>query len=148
MGKQGGKTLFGWLLEQPQQDLLELLAYCATTSINTVSSRENASSDEVAGLMNALNLNMADWWEATGENYLSHVPRDWILAIVAEAVSPQQAQSMNGFKKPIWHSRRSWLYPVCGGCRITSRWLNHRKSSNPDPTQLECLMLACPLALG
>jgi ParB family chromosome partitioning protein len=42
---------------------------------------------------------MADWWEATGENYLSHIPRDWILAIVAEAVSPQQAQSMNGFKK-------------------------------------------------
>ncbi|SET70610.1 hypothetical protein SAMN05216412_11367 [Nitrosospira multiformis] len=33
------------------------------------------------------------------ENYLSHVPKDRILAIVAEAVSPPHAQSMNGLKK-------------------------------------------------
>ena len=41
---------------------------------------------------------MADWWEATAENYLSHVSKDRILTVVAEA-SPQHAQSMNGFKK-------------------------------------------------
>jgi ParB family chromosome partitioning protein len=98
-GKQEGKELFGWLLEQPQQELLELLAFCTAVSINTVSGRENAPSSNVAALMSALNLDMADWWEATGENYLSHVSKDRILGIVAEAVSPQKAQSMNGFKK-------------------------------------------------
>ena len=97
--EQEGKALFGWLLEQPQQDLLELLAFCTATSINTVSSRENAPSDAVAALMIALNLDMADWWEATGENYLSHVSKDRILTVVAEAVSPQHAQNMSGFKK-------------------------------------------------
>lgn len=49
--------------------------------------------------MSALNLDMADWWEATVENYLSHVPKDRIFAIVAEAASPPHAQSMNGLKK-------------------------------------------------
>ena len=80
-------------MEQPQQDLLELLAVCTAASINTVSGKENAPSDEVAALMIALNLDMADWWEVTAENYLSHVPKDRILTIVAEAVSPQHAQS-------------------------------------------------------
>jgi ParB family chromosome partitioning protein len=70
--EQEGKGLFAWLLDQSQQDLLELLAVCTAASINTVSSRENAPSDEVAALMSALSLDMADWWEATAENYLSH----------------------------------------------------------------------------
>jgi ParB family transcriptional regulator, chromosome partitioning protein len=98
-GKQGGKTLFGWLLEQPQQDLLELLALCTAASINTVSSRENAPSDEVAALMAALNLDMADWWEATPENYLLHVSKDRILSVVTEAVSLEKADAMRGLKK-------------------------------------------------
>ncbi|ODT85624.1 MAG: hypothetical protein ABS69_00665 [Nitrosomonadales bacterium SCN 54-20] len=119
-------------MEKSQQDLLELLAYCTATSINTVSGKENAPSDEVAALMTALNLDMADWWEATVENYLSHVPKDRILAIVAEAVSPPHAQSMNGLKKVDLARQAEQVYPVWDGCRITSRQLNCRKSSSPD----------------
>ena len=98
-GEQGGKNLFQWLLEQPQQDLLDLLAFCVAASINTVSSRENAPSSDVAALMNALNLDMADWWEPTPENYLSHVSKDRILDVVGEAVSPQIAQTLTKMKK-------------------------------------------------
>ena len=106
---QEGKELFVWLLDQSQQDLLELLAFCTATSISTVSGRENAPSKEIGALMTALNLDMADWWEATGENYLSYVSKDRILTIVAEAVSPQHAQSMNGFKKGdlVWHAEQA-----------------------------------------
>jgi ParB family chromosome partitioning protein len=96
---KGGKTLFGWLLEQPQQDLLDLLAFCTAASINTVSGRENAPSKDVGELMTALNLDMADWWEATPENYLSHVSKDRILEVVAEVVSPQVAQTLTKQKK-------------------------------------------------
>jgi ParB family chromosome partitioning protein len=78
---------------------LELLALCTANSINTVSGKENAPSDEVAALMTALNLDMAEWWEATAEGYLSHVSKDRILAVVTDAVSPRLAQSMNGLKK-------------------------------------------------
>jgi ParB family chromosome partitioning protein len=66
---QWAKT-FAWLLEQSQQDLLDLLAFCTAVSINTVSGRENVPSDDVAALVVALNLDMSEWWEATPQNYL------------------------------------------------------------------------------
>jgi ParB family chromosome partitioning protein len=98
-GEQGGKNLFQWLLEQPQQDLLDLLAFCTAVSVNTVASRENAPSNEVTALMNALDVNMAEWWEPTPENYLSHISKDRIIEVVGEAVSPQIAQLMTKMKK-------------------------------------------------
>jgi ParB family chromosome partitioning protein len=49
--------------------------------------------------MSALSLDMADWWEPTPVNYLSHVSKDRIIAVVGEAVSPQIAQTMTKMKK-------------------------------------------------
>ena len=97
--READKDLFTWLLEQPQPDLLDLLALCVAYSIDTVTSREHAPSQPVAKLMNALNLNMAQWWEATAENYLAHVNKDRILSIVTEAVSPRNADLMRNLKK-------------------------------------------------
>jgi ParB family chromosome partitioning protein len=97
--EQGGKSLFGWLLEQEQADLHELLAFCTVVSLNTVSGRENAPSGDVASLMTALDLDMADWWEPTPENYLSHVSKDRIIEVVKEAASPQTAHAMVKMKK-------------------------------------------------
>ena len=93
------QDLFAWLLEQPQPDLLDLLALCVSHSIDTVSGRESAPSQPVASLMNALSLDMNEWWEATAENYLSHVNKDRILEVVRETVSPDMAQTMTQFKK-------------------------------------------------
>jgi ParB family chromosome partitioning protein len=97
--EQDGRNLFGWLLEQDQADLHELLAFCTAASINTVTGRENNPTDEVAALMTALNLDMADWWQATPENYLSHISKDWILSVVTQAISADKAEAMRGLKK-------------------------------------------------
>ena len=96
---EGGKSLFGWLLEQDVSDLHDLLAFCTAASINTVSGRENTPSDDVAALMIALNLDMADWWKPTPENYLAHVSKEQILSVVTEAVSAGKADLMRGLKK-------------------------------------------------
>ena len=56
-------------------------------------------SNDVAALMIALNLDMADWWEATPENYLSHVSKDRILSIVTQAASAEKAEALRGLKK-------------------------------------------------
>jgi ParB family chromosome partitioning protein len=98
---QEGKELFAWLLDQSQQDLLELLAVCTPASINTVSNRENAPSKEVAVLMSALSLDMADWWEATPENYLSHVSKDRILSVVNEYAGSFSPAYCLAFTPPI-----------------------------------------------
>ena len=94
--REEGQDLFAWLLEQPQPDLLDLLALCVAYSIDTVSARENVPSQPVAGLMNALNLDMAQWWEATAENYLAHVNKDRILSIVTETVYARKARRKRG----------------------------------------------------
>ena len=94
-----GTRLFDWLLQQPQEEALDLLALCVSASVNTVASREEAPAAEVSGLMNALSLDMADWWEPTAETYLSHVGKDRIIGMVADAVSPQIAQTLTKLKK-------------------------------------------------
>ena len=91
--------LFDWLLQQPQEDVLDLLALCVSASVNTVTSREDAPATEVSGLMNALNLYMADWWKPTAETYLSHVGKDRIIGMVSDAVSPQIAHTLTKLKK-------------------------------------------------
>ena len=91
--------LFSWLLQQPQEEVLELLALSVAASINTVASREDSPAAEVSGLMNALNLDMSDWWEPTAQTYLSHVGKDRIIGMVANAVSPQVAQTLTKLKK-------------------------------------------------
>ena len=49
--------------------------------------------------MNALNLDMAEWWKPSPENYLSHVSKDQILSVVIEAVSAGKADLMRGLKE-------------------------------------------------
>jgi ParB family chromosome partitioning protein len=49
--------------------------------------------------MIALDLDMAEWWEATPENYLSHVSKDRILEVVAEVALPGNVDLMRGLKK-------------------------------------------------
>ena len=41
--------LFSWLLQQPQEDVLDLLALCVSASVNTVTSREDSPAAEVSG---------------------------------------------------------------------------------------------------
>ena len=96
---QGGRALFEWLLQLDMPDLQQLLAFCAAVSVDTVSGSENTLPQDVAELMGALNLDMADWWQPTRENYLAHVSKDRILAVMTEATSPEQAKAMRGLRK-------------------------------------------------
>jgi ParB family transcriptional regulator, chromosome partitioning protein len=80
VGVGGEKDLFSWLLKQPQEEVLDLLALCVSSSVNTVTSREDAPVPEVLRLMTALDMNMANWWGSTADNYLSHVSKDGLSA--------------------------------------------------------------------
>jgi ParB family chromosome partitioning protein len=42
-------------------------------------------------LVAAVGLNMAEWWEVSGEGYLRHVPKARIVAAVEQAASPAEA---------------------------------------------------------
>jgi len=91
------EKLFGWLLQQPQAEVLRLCAYCVATTINGVSADETSPS--LDPLASAAGLDMREWWSATAENYLGGVPKARILEVVREAVSPEVAATLTSLKK-------------------------------------------------
>ena len=89
--------LFAWLLEQPQADVLSLLAFCVAQTVDGVQSDEGPSvADELA---RAAGLDMRLWWTPTVETYLGSVPKARILEVVKEAVSAQAATPLEKLKK-------------------------------------------------
>jgi ParB family chromosome partitioning protein len=89
--------LFAWLLQQQQEEVLQLCAYCVALSINGVSDDENDHS--LDALADAAGLDMRDWFAPSAENYLGSVPKARILEVVREAVSPDAAATLGRLKK-------------------------------------------------
>jgi ParB family chromosome partitioning protein len=95
-------ALWSWLLTQNTARLLELLAYCAACSVNAVVKPHERSDDRVGHadrLAIALSLDMTQWWQPTGANYLGRVSKARILEAVTEAVSPSAAENFLTLKK-------------------------------------------------
>ncbi|RVE87039.1 ParB/RepB/Spo0J family partition protein [Sinorhizobium meliloti] len=80
--------LFDWLLEQPQDMVLSLLAFGAAHSVNAVEKKftdRKRGIEQANRLGRALKVNMPDWFETTGDSYFKHVNRTTIELSVAEA---------------------------------------------------------------
>ena len=89
--------LLPWLIGQPQETLLELLALCSALSVNAMSARE--ADDAGDALAAAVGLDMADWWTPTAASYLTQVPKARIVEAVTEAVSVEKAAPLAKLKK-------------------------------------------------
>lgn len=66
-------TWFAWLIALPQSELFELLARCTALTLNALPSA--GASNDANALAEAVDLDMADWWEPTARRNLNHVPR-------------------------------------------------------------------------
>jgi ParB family chromosome partitioning protein len=88
-----------WLLEQDQSVVEGLLAAMVAVCIPGVSSSEKPDPTSQA-LMKAVSLDMTSWWKPGAENYLDHVSKTRIEAVVREAVHPQAALTLRDLKKP------------------------------------------------
>lgn len=89
--------LFGWLLEQSQTALLNILAVCTALSLNGVSRTENPNA--INALVGALELDLSAYWKPTRETYFDHVSKDRIAAVVSEVVSKEQGARLAKMKK-------------------------------------------------
>ena len=94
---------WGWLLEQNQETLLDLLAFCVAETVNAVRHPHAPLFDERLVACNdlaaALDLDMADWWTPTRESYFGLVSKGAILDAVREGISPEAADNLAGLKK-------------------------------------------------
>ncbi|VTY37693.1 Nucleoid occlusion protein [Xylophilus ampelinus] len=92
------EALFGWLLAQDRDMLLDLLAYCTARSFNAVAGRERGT-DQSEAITEALGVDMADWWVPTAASYLGAVSKAKALEAVKEATGIDDSAAVAGMKK-------------------------------------------------
>jgi ParB family chromosome partitioning protein len=90
-------ALFAALSALPQTQLLDVLAYCVARCVSDLSSNEQVR--PAALLTQAAGLDMREWWTPTADNYLNFIPKERILDIVREAISPEAAVPLKHMKK-------------------------------------------------
>ncbi|MGO4154372.1 H-NS family nucleoid-associated regulatory protein [Cupriavidus sp. YAF13] len=94
------EDLFTWLQDLSQADQLDLLAVCVAHSINTFAQREDSAGHARANqLAEAVDLDMADWWQPTADSYLASVPASRRIEAVREAAGEETAAGLEGMKK-------------------------------------------------
>lgn len=94
---QESAQVFAWLLEQPQDTVLGLLAYCVAQSVDGITDSE--ARGPVDELARAAALDMSEWWSATAASYFGSVSRARILEVVQQTVSAEAAASLSKLKK-------------------------------------------------
>ena len=94
--------LWAWLLDRAQDELLDLLAFVAATSVDAMQRKlDRPGSSRLAhanALSRSLELDMAQWFKPTSGNYFSRITRPQILADIDEAVGAH-APALEKLKK-------------------------------------------------
>lgn len=97
---QDDAAVLPWLVEQPQSDLIELLAVLTTVSLYRRQSHSHgAEPRHLDRLGEVVGLDMSKWWNPTVQSYLLHVSKDRIAAVVTDAVGAEAAQPLLAMKK-------------------------------------------------
>jgi ParB family chromosome partitioning protein len=87
----------------PATDLLDLLAHCASLTVNAVRApfdRKPGAWAHADRLAEAVDLDMTGCWTPTVASYLGRVTKGRIAEAVREAVSEEAAERIGGLKKP------------------------------------------------
>lgn len=95
--------LWEWLMDQPRDQLLNLMAFAAAHSVNAVELKYSGDRKQAFAnadlLGQALNVDMGDYFTPTVESYFSHLNRQSIGAVVAEVCGADFAAGVASMKK-------------------------------------------------
>lgn len=95
------ERLFDWCLSQPQETLMELLAFCAAQTVNAVRRKidGNAASriEHATRLAEAVKLDMTQWFTPTAANYFGKTGKAQIIDALREA---------KGTVSPAWNAMK------------------------------------------
>lgn len=97
-------ALWKWCMEQKQETLLKLLAFCAAATVDAVQGKaDRPDSDRLtnaAALASALKLDMKEWFTPDAANYFSRVSKPQILDALKVARQQPAAPAWEKLKKP------------------------------------------------
>jgi ParB family chromosome partitioning protein len=112
--------LWEWLLDQPQNVLVNVLAAAAAHTVNAVQRpHDEPSSGRLGGaqaLAQALELDMANWWQASAANYFGRIKKDQILQAIQDATGAPVDERLKALKKKD-------LAAEAEKCISSTRWL-------------------------
>lgn len=100
---KGADDLWAFVQGLPVTDLLDLLAHCASLTVNAVRApfdRKPGAWAHADRLAEAVDLDMSGYWSATVASYLGRVTKARIGEAVREALSEEAAERIGGLKKP------------------------------------------------
>jgi ParB family chromosome partitioning protein len=90
--------LWKWCLEQDQQALLQLLAFCTARSLNAVQAKTDVDGygrlQHANALAVALDLDVKKWFTPTAENVFSKISKARIAASLTEAGQPPSTETL------------------------------------------------------
>jgi ParB family chromosome partitioning protein len=89
--------LLPWLIEQRDDVMANLFAFCVAATLDSVTGTDAAH--PVNKLADLLEVDMAKYWTPTRGSYLNHVSKARITEVVSTAVSPEAAAPLAGMKK-------------------------------------------------
>jgi ParB family chromosome partitioning protein len=95
--------LWGFVERLPVSELLDLLAHCASLTVNAVRApfdRKPGAWAHADRLAEAVDLDMTGYWTPTVTSYLGRVTKGRIAEAVREAVSDAAAERIGSLKKP------------------------------------------------
>jgi ParB family chromosome partitioning protein len=96
--------LWDWCLAQPQDVLLDLLAFATALSVNAVRGKQDQpDSDRLAHadqLATALDLDMRQWWTPSVDGFFSRLPKATLVHAV-RAAGKRGAKDIPGMKKDV-----------------------------------------------
>ena len=122
MPREGG-ALWSFVSALGMDDLMSLLAHCASLSLNAVQrpgdqSRADAL-DHATALASAMPHDLTRCWQPTAASYLGRVGKDLVLEAVREGAGDDAARQIVGLKKQAMAERaeqllagKGWLPPL------------------------------------
>jgi ParB family chromosome partitioning protein len=90
-------NLLPWLIEQSDDVMANLFAFCVAATLDSVTGTDAAH--PVNALANLLDVDMSKYWTPTQGSYLNHVSKARIAEVVSTAVSREAAAPLAGMKK-------------------------------------------------
>jgi ParB family chromosome partitioning protein len=120
---EDGAALWPFVGSLPMDDLLALMAHCASLSLDAVQRPgfgANADAlDHAAMLAKAMPHDMSRYWQPTVASYLGRVGKDRICDAVREGAGEDAAGQITGLKKQAMAARaetlltgKAWLPPL------------------------------------
>ena len=97
------RDLWRWCLEQDQDTLLRLLAFCSAMTVNAVRTKADSEKhyrlQHADMLATALGMDMSRWFTPTVDNFYSKIPKSKIVRALTEAGKAPNADTVTKLKK-------------------------------------------------